>query len=151
MNTEFFRRRLAVAVVPAQRISNVALLQGAQGRRAAADDVAERIATSQLLAQLFDLAEVTKGLHSANWTPPVVPEYRGGDADGDLAPPGIDDDGGSIDHRFAGLQGVAESAPAFTDAGVNASQQRPPIASEREHKPRTMQCCIYEESRILQY
>ena len=93
-------------------------IEQAHHGRAAADDVLEGVAAQELLLQLLDLAEILKRLHSADDPAGVVFQNGGGDADGHAPALLVDDVGGGVDHRLAGLERFSQGAVLFADVGM---------------------------------
>jgi len=85
---------------------------------AATNDIAERVASLELLPQLLDLTEITNRLDATDEPSVRITQDRGGHADGPRAPPSIDDERRTIGNRITGFQGVAEGTDGAADAGL---------------------------------
>ena len=84
--------------------------------RTAPDDVGEGVRSLQLLAQLFDQAEVAKRLDAANRVAVGVLEGRRRDADGNPPTVGVEDVDGLVHDRPPGPQRLLQGTLALADA-----------------------------------
>jgi len=96
----------------------------------------------ELLAQLLDLAEVTKRLHPSRYRSCVIPEDRRGDADGTLAAPRVDDEHGLVHDRLTRLDRVPKRTAGLADAGTEDLAAALPDRLGARHARDSLRCTV---------
>ena len=102
---------LSLSAIVGQQLENL------PHRRAAPDDVGERILLLQLAVQRLDHAQIAEALHAADDLAPRVLQRGRRNADGDLLAARINDIDHLVDHRAVGGERLLQGAGVLADAG----------------------------------